>query len=139
MKYFTVLSIIILTLLLSCAKSTHPEEEQAAVEAANQWLALIDSAQYEKSWEEAAEIFQNAVSKAGWERQLHGVRNPLGNLISRQVKSTQYSTSLPGAPDGEYVVITFQTSFENKKSAVETVTPMKDELGVWRVSGYYIR
>jgi len=37
------------------------------------------------------------------------------------------------------VVIQFQTSYENKKSAVETVTPMVDPDGEWRVSGYYIR
>jgi ribosomal protein S17E len=40
---------------------------------------------------------------------------------------------------GEYVVIQFETSFENKKTAVETVTPMMDKDGIWRVSGYYIK
>jgi hypothetical protein len=54
------------------------------------------------------------------------------------VESAQYRTSLPGAPDGEYVVIRFKTEFENKKEAYETVTPMKDKDGEWRVSGYYI-
>jgi hypothetical protein len=53
--------------------------------------------------------------------------------------SASYQTSLPGAFDGEYVVIQFETSFENKKSAVETVTPMKDKDGRWRVSGYFIK
>jgi hypothetical protein len=46
---------------------------------------------------------------------------------------------LPGAPDGEYVVIQFETSFENKKSAIETVTPMIEINGGWRVSGYFIK
>jgi hypothetical protein len=46
---------------------------------------------------------------------------------------------LPGAPDGQYVVIQFETSFENKHNAVETVTPMLEPNGQWRVSGYYIR
>jgi hypothetical protein len=55
------------------------------------------------------------------------------------VISTTYATELPGAPDGEYVVIQFAASFKAKKSAVETVTPMKDEDGSWRVSGYYIK
>ncbi|MGB3565135.1 MAG: DUF4019 domain-containing protein, partial [Thermoanaerobaculia bacterium] len=64
---------------------------------------------------------------------------PLGKVLSRKVKSKQYATSLPGAPDGEYVVIQFETSFENKTTAIETVTPMKDEDGKWRVSGYFIR
>ena len=47
--------------------------------------------------------------------------------------------SLPGAPDGHYVVLHYETSFENKKTAIETVTPMLDQDGDWRVSGYYIR
>jgi hypothetical protein len=47
--------------------------------------------------------------------------------------------SLPGAPDGEYVVIQYRTSFENKNDAIETVTPMKDTDGTWRVSGYYVK
>ena len=50
-----------------------------------------------------------------------------------------YKTSLPGAPDGEYVVMEFTTAFTNKKSAIETITPMLDEDGQWRVAGYYIR
>jgi hypothetical protein len=48
-------------------------------------------------------------------------------------------TSLAGAPDGEYVVIQYETSFENKKSSIETVTPMLDKDGKWRVSGYYVK
>jgi hypothetical protein len=66
-------------------------------------------------------------------------RKPLGQLITRTLKSKTYATSLPGAPDGEYVVIQYATTFENKKSAIETITPMLDEDGKWRVSGYYIK
>jgi hypothetical protein len=46
---------------------------------------------------------------------------------------------LPGAPDGQYVIIQFETSFENKQNAVETVTPMLDTDSQWRISGYYIK
>jgi hypothetical protein len=66
-------------------------------------------------------------------------RTPLGKLVSREFTSAQYASSLPGAPDGEYVVIQFATAFENKAASVETVTPMMDKDGKWRVSGYYIR
>jgi hypothetical protein len=57
----------------------------------------------------------------------------------KTLSSKTYMTSLPGAPDGEYVVIKFETSFQNKKSAVETITPMREKDGKWRVSGYYIK
>jgi hypothetical protein len=79
------------------------------------------------------------VPKDQWFRQIAGVRGPLGPVLSREVASAEYSTKLPGAPDGEYVVIQYRTSFENKANAVETVTPMRDPDGVYRVSGYYIR
>jgi hypothetical protein len=70
---------------------------------------------------------------------MQGARQPLGKLVSREFKSTHYTTSAPGAPDGQYVIIQYNTSFENKKSAVETVTPMLEQDGKWRVSGYYIK
>ena len=113
--------------------------EAAAVAAAQAWLAKVDGGKYGESWEEAALYFKGAVTKGQWEDSLQAVRSPLGGLISRQVKSRSYSTALPGAPDGEYVVIQFETSFENKRAAVETVTPMRDQDGKWRVSGYFIR
>ena len=63
----------------------------------------------------------------------------IGKTYYRTLKYKKYTTTLPGAPDGEYVVIQYQTSFERKKSAIETVTPMRDKDGKWRVAGYYIR
>jgi hypothetical protein len=128
-----------LSLCAGFAVAQDPGKEKAAVAAAEEWLSLVDSGNYGQSWREAAVYFKNAVTEEKWAQSLKAVRNPLGKLISREVKSTIYSTSLPGAPDGEYVVIQFEASFENKKSAVETVTPMLEKDGSWRVSGYYIK
>lgn len=114
-------------------------KEKAAISAAEKWLAMIDEGKYAESWQEAASYFKNAVSQKQWEQSLQGVRTPLGKVVSRKVLSASYTTSLPGAPDGEYVVIQFTTSFLAKKSATETVTPMIDKDGKWRVSGYYIK
>ena len=115
------------------------EKEKVAVAGAEKWLGIVDEGKYGESWKEAAEFFRNAVKQGQWEQAVQAVRKPLGKLVSRKVKSTSYKTSLPGAPDGQYVVIEFATSFENKKSAIETVTPMMDKDGKWRVSGYYIK
>ena len=67
------------------------------------------------------------------------MRPPLGQLRSRKVKSLEYTETLPGAPDGKYVVITNETEFEKKVSAIETITSMLDPDGSWRISGYFIR
>ena len=114
-------------------------KEQAAVAAAKKWLTIVDQGKYESSWKEAAQYFKSAVTQDQWKQALQAVRKPLGVLTSRKVMSKTYMTSVPGAPDGEYVVIQFGTAFENKKSAIETVTPMLDKDGSWRVSGYYIK
>ena len=113
--------------------------EKSAQSAAEAWLALVDAGSYAQSWSESADYFKKAVDQAGWEKSLTGVRTPLGKMSSRTLKSSKYATSLPGAPDGEYVVIQFDTSFEKKATAIETVTPMKDPDGTWRVSGYFIK
>jgi hypothetical protein len=115
------------------------DREKAAVNAAEKWVALVDAGEYTASWKEAAEYFRAAVSSGQWVQAIEAVRGPLGKVVSRKVKSRTYHTSLPGAPDGEYVVVQFDTSFRNKKSAIETVTPMRDKDGRWRVSGYFIK
>jgi len=51
----------------------------------------------------------------------------------------KFRSSLAGAPDGDYVVIRFKTSFTNKADSEETITPMLDPDGQWRVSGYFIK
>jgi hypothetical protein len=66
-------------------------------------------------------------------------RKPLGNLISRKVKSTQFRKEMPGAPDGEYVGMQFTTSFAGKKTAIETVTFMLEKDDHWKAAGYFIK
>ncbi len=138
-KVTLVLLAIVVSGMLGCRSTSDGDAETAAVEAAKAWLLLVDSERYEESWEEAAEFFKGAVTRDSWRQSIEAVRRPLGENISRQVKSKRYCTSLPGAPDGEYVVIQFKACFDNKKVAVETVTPMMDKDGKWRVSGYYIK
>ncbi len=121
------------------AASGESEDQRQATEAAKAWLELVDTGRFDDSWEAAAGSFKNAIKKEQWRDMAAAVRGPLGTVLSRELKTAEYRTTLPGAPDGEYVVIQFAASFEHKKSAIETVTPMRDSDGTWRVSGYFIR
>ncbi|NOZ12184.1 MAG: DUF4019 domain-containing protein [Acidobacteria bacterium] len=138
LRLFTAVLMVAGVTTVSTA-ADNSKKEAAAIKAATNWLQLVDNGKYVKSWEEAATIFKKAVSKEKWEKAMVQVRKPLGDLISRKVKSATFTTSLPGVPDGQYVVIQFETVFANKKSAVETITPMLDKDGNWHVSGYFIR
>lgn len=137
-----ILLSLLLVSVIGCIGSkpvSNPEAEKAAIKAAQQWLKLVDTAKYAASWEQAAQNFKSAVPQKKWVKTIKIVREPLGENISRVVSSKRYFTSLPGAPDGKYVVIRFKSSFKNKKNAIETVTPMQGKDGKWRVSGYFIK
>lgn len=131
--------LLALCLLVRSAYGDDRAEVAPAQQAAAAWLALTDGARYAESWDSAASLFKAAITRADWEKALMAVRSPLGALKSRTLKSATFTRSLPGAPDGEYVVIQFDTQFEKKAAAVETVTPMRGKDGSWRVSGYFIR
>ncbi len=121
------------------SKKVIEEKELTAVEAAKSWVILVDEGKYNKSYLKAADYFKNAVTEEQWLQGMTATRNPLGKVLLRELKSKKYMTELPGAPDGEYVVIQFNTSFENKKSSVETITQMLEKDGTWKMSGYFIK
>jgi hypothetical protein len=114
------------------------QPEDAAQAVAESWLKLTDAGDYAASWGAAAMIFKMSVRQTDWVQNLVRERAPLGKLVSRRLRSREY-TERPEAPDGAYVVIQFDTVFEKKEAAVETVVPMVDPDGRWRVSSYSVR
>ena len=135
------ISIILASLAFYVAPLHAQDAEKiaAAQAAAKSWLSLTDAGAYSQSWEQAAGLFRAAVSKPNWESAVTSARSPLGMLKSRIIKSATFTRSLPGAPEGEYVVIQYESQFENKPAAIETVTPLRESDGSWKVSGYFIK
>ena len=131
-------------ILFTGCKKTGPstettQQETEALAAAQSWLSLLDSGDHAACWDASGKLLQTAMDRDTYITKMTSVMTPFGACKSREVLSKKYKTSLPGAPDGEYVVIQFKTSYEKKSKAVETVTPAKEEDGAWRVSGYYIK
>jgi hypothetical protein len=79
------------------------------------------------------------VTEEKWESVIKGVMEPMGKLRLRTLQSATYTTILPGAPDGEYVMILYESSFEHKQTAQETVIVSREKDKAWRVAGYYIK
>lgn len=132
-KFFAALVI------LAAPLASDPDSKAAARKSALAWLILIDSERYSESWDQAASLFKSKVSRAQWVSAIRSARGPFGSIQSRSFLGAVYKTKLPGAPNGKYVVIRYRASFENKEDAVETLTPMLDQDGIWRASGYFIR
>ena len=139
MIFKRIFTVTVLILLFSYPLYANTNKEEEAIKSANSWLSLVDAEKYTDSWDNTSQYFKSAITENQWQKSLNSVRKPLGIVISRKLIIKQYTTSLPGAPDGEYVVLQYETSFKNKASSIETVTPSLEKDGVWRVSGYFIK
>src|SRR5262245_21553180 len=129
--------------------NTNEAAEQAAVGAAEEWLALLDAGDFDDSWGRTAslfksgisrkDLFRDGVSKERWQSSLRTLRDSVGKAVLRRLKSTRYTEDLPWEPEGEYVVIEYETTFDRQMLRTETLTLMKESDGEWRVSGYKFR
>jgi hypothetical protein len=137
---------VVLGLVLSdtsAATAQSPDSTAAAMTAAQAaataWLGLVDRGRYGESWDSAASAFRQSIAKPSWEAAVGSARRPFEPFGERQQVAASVHTKLPNAPPGHYVVLQYRTKTGGGKTVIETVTPMKDSDGAWRVSGYYIR
>ncbi len=138
-RFFPALLVFLLLLTVPCASmAADLDKEAAAVAAAEEFLVLVDQGEYVKSWEQASSLFAERIPKEDWVEGISRFRPTFGEVQSRVLKGSHLAKSLPGAPDGEYVLILFTSVFEKKATAVETITMMLDTDKQWRAAGYYI-
>lgn len=100
------------------------------VEAARQWLTLVDQGRWDDSYRATGAAFRRLNTAAVWAAASERVRTPLGPMLSRTFVSQE---NLP-APPSAYEVVKFRTRFANKAEAIETVT-LDRENGEWHVVG----
>ena len=118
--------------------SSNAFREIAAQAAGEKWLSLLDRGEYGTAWDQCAQLFRQRVMREQWIDSLPATRGPFGATKSRKVEVAAYKTSLPGAPDGQYVTVRYRTNFEKKDGAEELVT-LAFEDGAWRPTGSFIR
>jgi hypothetical protein len=136
--------VTLMALLLPCSlgaqQATAADSAVATAQvAARSWLTLVDHVRYGESWDSAATTFRNAVTKPVWEKAVLQARGPLEPFGTRKLLNAEFRRHLPNAPPGEYVVLQYETKVGGNRTVVETVTPMRESDGRWRVSGYFVR
>ncbi|QTD56511.1 helix-turn-helix domain-containing protein [Parasphingorhabdus cellanae] len=112
--------------------------QAASIASGKEWLMLVDDQKWGESWHTAGSFFRSKISEKDWSSKILSVRDPLGTLLSRSILKVTKATSLPGAPDGEYELIEFQSDFANKRGAIETLVLIQ-EGSTWKAVGYFIR
>jgi hypothetical protein len=105
---------------------------------AKQWLSLMDDSNYGEAWNQAGSYMRGKITADQFHTQVSGVREPLGAMATRTIRSVQLTKTLPGMRDGQYAVVQFDSSFAHKAAAIETVA-LTSEKGGWSVVGYHIK
>ena len=141
-KTMNPVALMVIAIGISVATLPRAADEEIdtvpATNAALGWLAMVDAGRYGQSWEAAAQYFRDSITRPQWEAKLAQSRGKMGNVMLRKVTGVRYARELPQAPAGEYVVVQYSTRFESGLFT-ETVVPMKEKDGSWKVSGYLIR
>ncbi len=159
----TYLPILALAFIIGACSSSKPESEmqadQPAPEMADEnlepavvdtatvvmagrveadaWLGLIDKGSYGDSYDKASELFKQQLTKNQWIDTVDGIGEQVGGIKDRSLESAEYSTEVPQAPPGEYIILKYFSGTTVGQDIVETVVLM-NESDIWKVSGYFL-
>ena len=121
------------------AQAVHEADIEAAAESAASWLQLVDEGDYEASWESAAEVLKDQVTLEKWSATIGQTRGQIDPVEDRTRTGARYTTDIPGAPAGEYVLLRYSTEASGDRTVGETVAQMKQADGGWKVVGYFVQ
>jgi Protein of unknown function (DUF4019) len=116
----------------------HAADEQAAERQALGFLGYLDNGRFADSYAYTGLLIRSSLDQQTYASKVGNARAGVGALQGRDLIDASYATSVPGAPEGQYVILHYHASFANRPDVVETVT-LALAKGYWRVSGYYIK
>jgi hypothetical protein len=115
-----------------------PDQLSDARVAQTAWMALLDEGKYEECWTNLALSSKESKTMPHdtWIIYISGIRKPLGKVKERLPLKQEIINSLQNATDQKGAIISFKSSFENKKEIVETFALIQEKSGEWKVKFY---
>jgi hypothetical protein len=137
MKPVLFLAGIFSLFLATMPKALASAEDQIdqALVASKAWVAQIDAGQYDESYNFGCDAMHDKVPQDSWASVLKALRAPWGPVAVRKQISHIFKANGYEGTSGEFIVITYDSSFQKLHSATEVVV-LKWEGGKWRGAGY---
>jgi hypothetical protein len=126
------------------ALTNQGDQEQVAAwmiesaQVAKDYVDGLDQGQYAQSWSKGDPLFQHIITKEEWTKALTESRKRLGRVISRKLKDQRLAKDPHGLPKGAYMVVEYNTSFQNAPDSGELLTLRRGSDGKWRVLTYQV-
>ena len=133
---FTSLLLIVVPVL---NKTPSKQISEKSFFAAAEFLFLVDTEEYAKSWEVSSETLKKMLTQEAWDEQITQIRAFLGPIVERIHHDISYTDSASDVPSGEYVIMTFVSRFELRGRVTETITLLLGDDDQWQVVGYFLK
>lgn len=135
---FLLVSSLLLIIVPVLNKTPTHQVSEKSVLAAAEFLFLVDTEEYAKSWEVSSQVLKGMLTKEAWSEKITEIRSFLGPVVERIQQNIAYTDSASDVPAGEYVVMTFMSKFELRDRVTETITLMLGDDDQWQVVGYFL-
>jgi Protein of unknown function (DUF4019) len=120
------------------AEDPHAADELAAQRQALGFLGYLDQGRFADSYAYTGMLIRTQLDRDAFSTEIQKTRLGTGALQSRELIDAGYTTTVSGAPEGQYVVLHYHASFANRQDTVETMW-LSLAKGYWRVVGYNIK
>jgi hypothetical protein len=85
------------------------------------FLQLLDQGLQDESWQTMSVAFRSLNERVHWNTRQQVIRTSYGPLESRDLKHISYRKTFSLSPDGEYIIVQFRSSYQNKAETIETL------------------
>ena len=137
MKSSLLLAVVCCSFLAASPKAFASAEDQIddALAASKAWVAQIDAGNFDDSYAFGCDAMHDKVPQDRWTLLLKTFQALYGPVVSRTQISHVYKPNGYEGTEGEFLIVTYESSFKKLDAATEVVVLKWDD-GKWRGAGY---
>ena len=107
-----------------------------ANKVALRWLNDVNHNQYENAYQLLSKEVKMQVEKEPWIALINELMLEFGDLESRTVTQRNFQSQMEGMEDGFYVVIEYDSQYENTKDHTEHLLLKQNDKAKWEIANY---
>lgn len=134
---------VVLCLVIGCSSQQERAQRKAAealaARVSGSWLTNVNKEDYASAWRSASDYFRGTITLQRWLEEMQGYRKPLGQCLDRSKPSFRHEKELDSVPDGKYIIVEYESRFEKKKKATETIVTNAGLDGHLEIYGYRVK
>ena len=134
-KIIITLTLVIIMHSVSAQKYTDIYINDAN-NVALSWLNNVNHNQYENAYTLLSKEVKATVEKKRWIALINELMLEFGKLEIRTVKQKHFQSQMEGMEDGFYVVIEYDSQYENTKDHTEHLLLKQNDKAKWEIANY---